>query len=567
MNYASVCSGIGGIDLGLDRAGMNCVLQCENNRDALKVLERHWPDVPKHHDLTTLTSKDLDGAAVQLVCGGTPCTDLSVAGNRAGLAGHESRLFFDFVRFVDECSPPWILWENVPGLLSSNGGRDMGIVLGTLADLGYGFAYRVLNSEYFGVPQRRRRVLIVGCLGDPARAAQVLFEPESCEGDSPPRRDTGARVAALTANSVGTCGADDNQGQAGHLIPTGYSETGKGWWTESGEAGTLSARDYKSPTQLLGFHLTQDPISGEITPAMGARDQATLGVSYEEPFTFDWQAGGTADKTWRGKSRQWIDDPPGRTRAIVANKTLAVAYGVSENQRGETLETLETMHQLSSGGGKPGQGYPAIRTGMQVRRLTPLECSRLQSFPDDWLEISDADATQAYAREVLHCLWRATGTEAAERGQAGGPLPLLTPEVLLAGVYGGWVSWEMAARCAAQSRALPSADAWPEGFVRELWVCAQRRPTSHRRESFEQLARELGRPLSQLPLEDAQARQALLDSPLWSEASTQWPMRHARPEAQGWPSPGLSDSAKYRLLSNAVTVNVAHWIGLRMMAS
>jgi DNA-cytosine methyltransferase len=171
VTVGSLFSGIGGIDLGLERAGMKVVWQVENNEFCRKALRKHWPGVKLYGDIREIQGNELE--PVDLICGGFPCQDLSVAGKRAGLAGERSGLFYEFARIIDELAPRWVLIENVPGLLSSNGGRDMGAVLGTLAELGYGYAYRVLDAQYFGVAQRRRRVFIVGCFGDVASAAKV----------------------------------------------------------------------------------------------------------------------------------------------------------------------------------------------------------------------------------------------------------------------------------------------------------------------------------------------------------------------------------------------------------
>lgn len=339
MNYVSVCSGIGGIDLGLDRAGMTPILQCENNRDAIRVLDRHWPDVPKHPDLTQLTGKDINGR-VDIVCGGTPCQDISVAGNRDGLAGEQSRLFFDFMRLVDETTPTWVLWENVPGLLSSNGGRDMGTVLGSLADLGYGYAWRVLDAQYFGVAQRRRRVFVIGCArGRADRAAKVLFEPDSCQGDPAPSRQAGTRVAALTADGVGTCGADDNQAQAGHLVPTLTARYGKGTDSDASDA-------------LL-------------------------------PLAFMWQAAGNNSASGAFEENFTPTLPSSQTVAIAIPMRAAGAVGANGcgiGRQGDPALTLDTTGDMAV-------AHSTLTPQMQVRRLTPLECERLQGFPDGWTDI------------------------------------------------------------------------------------------------------------------------------------------------------------------------------------
>jgi DNA (cytosine-5)-methyltransferase 1 len=136
--------------------------------------------------MTKFREWDIDRNSVDVIVGGTPCQSFSVAGLRKGLDDPRGNLALTFIAMVDHYRPEWVIWENVPGVLSSSGGRDFGSLLGALGQLGYGFAYRVLDAQYFGVPQRRRRVFVVAhSSGDSRRAAQVLFEPESLRGDSP----------------------------------------------------------------------------------------------------------------------------------------------------------------------------------------------------------------------------------------------------------------------------------------------------------------------------------------------------------------------------------------------
>jgi len=180
---------VGGFDIGLERSGHVCVGQVEIDKHARSVLDHHWPDVPKHDDVTTAIDwADEIGLTgnVDLVCGGFPCQDLSVAGKRAGLGGERSGLFFDALAFAKNVKAKTILLENVPGLLTSNQGRDFGTVLASLADSGYSnIEWRVLNSQFFGVPQRRRRIFIVASLGtEPFR--EILAEPKSSTGDFAP---------------------------------------------------------------------------------------------------------------------------------------------------------------------------------------------------------------------------------------------------------------------------------------------------------------------------------------------------------------------------------------------
>lgn len=220
MIYGSVCSGIEAASVAWHPLGWRASFLSEIEAFPRAVLAHHYPDTPLHGDFTTIAAGQYD--PIDLLVGGTPCQSFSIAGLRGGLDDDRGNLALEYLRLADRLRPRWLVWENVPGVLSSNGGRDFGAILGGMVELGYGFAYRVLDAQFFGVAQRRRRVFVVGYLGDWRRAAAVLFERHSLSGHPAPRRKAGPSVAALTANGVGTCGADDNQGQAGHLIPQAF---------------------------------------------------------------------------------------------------------------------------------------------------------------------------------------------------------------------------------------------------------------------------------------------------------------------------------------------------------
>ena len=199
IKVASFFSGIGGFDLGLERAGMEVVFQCEINPFGQKILKKHWPNVKLLSDINSISAEDIPAA--ELWCGGFPCQDLSSAnqGKRKGLAGERSGLFYKYAELISEKLPKWIIVENVPGLLNSHEGKDFEVVLKTLDELGYGISWRVLDAKYFGTPQRRRRVYVVASFGS-LLSAQVLFESDATSVTY--RQGLGARE--ILAEGAGT---------------------------------------------------------------------------------------------------------------------------------------------------------------------------------------------------------------------------------------------------------------------------------------------------------------------------------------------------------------------------
>ncbi len=387
MRVGSLFSGIGGLDLGLHRAGHEHAFFCEADPWRREVLAARWPGVPVFGDVRTLgepawgVAADERGASVDfgrwesgtgLLCGGFPCQDLSVAGKRAGLAGNRSGLFFEFARIIESVRPGWILVENVPGLLSSQGGRDFGVVLGTLADLGYGVAWRIVDSRFFGVPQRRRRVFIVGAVadGDPRaaaeRAGQVLAVGSGCARHLAPRGETRPNAPVASLSGLGNGGPDDNDGQQGRLVA---NTLGTRVRHAHGDGETMIAptmREHPRPGSnsdglLIAAPLTKGSAAGEGVNQPERRQEDDVNLVPTQAQTFDWQMGGSWSE--RGPSRSWIHDKPGRARALVKNKTLAV--------------------------------WEPQTIG--VRRLTPTECERLQGFPDDWTQLGGTPDSRRYS--------------------------------------------------------------------------------------------------------------------------------------------------------------------------
>ena len=226
LTGVSLFAGVGGFDLAMERNGIRVVAAVEIDKKARAVLARHFPETVLFNDVNEVTGDQLRAAGFVpergVLTGGFPCQDLSVAGNRAGLSGARSGLFWQIIRLIRELEPRWVVLENVPGLLSSKRGRDMGVVIGALVDCGYGVTYRVLDAKHFGVPQRRRRVVIIASrragAPDVAGPVQILLEPESVHRDlakgEPPwslapgaaaDRTAGRRLAS-TLNSGGNDG-------------------------------------------------------------------------------------------------------------------------------------------------------------------------------------------------------------------------------------------------------------------------------------------------------------------------------------------------------------------------
>jgi len=207
----SLFAGVGGFDLAMQRQGVKVVASVEIDKKCNEVLAKHFPDAKQFDDVTTVKGSDLIGAGFNpstgIIAGGFPCQDLSVAGKRAGLAGARSGLFWEAARIVEEAQSEYFILENVPGLLSSNKGADFGVVLGTMADLGYSVGWRVLDAQYFGLSQRRKRVFIVGRRSlDSGSPAEILFKSEGLRRNPSQSKPTRQDTTATTARSFGQTG-------------------------------------------------------------------------------------------------------------------------------------------------------------------------------------------------------------------------------------------------------------------------------------------------------------------------------------------------------------------------
>lgn len=406
IRYLSVCSGIEAASVAWHPLGWRPVAFSEIEPFPRAVLADRWPGVPLHGDFTTISEDDY--GAIDLLVGGTPCQDFSVAGLRAGLAGDRGNLTLQYLALAGRLRPGWVVWENVPGVLSIDGGRAFGSFLGGLVELGYGFAYRVLDAQYFGVPQRRRRVFVVGHLGDWRPAAAVLLERESLLGNPPPRREAGAGVAALAARGVGTCGADDNQAQAGHLIPQvfgGNNTSGPidvapalnacasgsrrmDFESEAFVATSLRARDlsrgvdsdYTDTLALVAFDPTQITSPGNhSTPRPGDACHPLAASAQAPAIAFDCKA-----------SAGFAPSPSEHVTPILRSMAHRGSHQNAGGQIAVAFQASQSGMRLGGGvhptldGNNGSRRHHGVLIGTAVRRLTPRECERLQGFPDDY---------------------------------------------------------------------------------------------------------------------------------------------------------------------------------------
>lgn len=247
FRYGSVCSGVEAASVAWEPLGWKPSFFSEIDKFPRRVLKHRFPEVPLHGDFTTIEADQYE--PIDLLVGGTPCQSFSIAGLRGGLGDDRGNLALEYLRLADRLRPRWLVWENVPGVLSSNGGRDFGAILGGMAELGYGFAYRVLDAQFFGVAQRRRRVFVVGYLGDWRCATAVLFERQSLSGHPAPRDirregdgDWPPVVASTFYSAFGDkCGLEDQ-----HI----YSQKGGNFCLDGGRVRKLTCIEWE---RCLGF--------------------------------------------------------------------------------------------------------------------------------------------------------------------------------------------------------------------------------------------------------------------------------------------------------------------------
>jgi DNA (cytosine-5)-methyltransferase 1 len=364
MNYLSVCSGIEAATVAWHHMGWNPIGFSEIEKFPSQLLNHHYPTVTNYGDMTKYKEWNINDT-VGLLVGGTPCQSFSVAGLRKGLEDPRGNLMLTYLGIADHFKPKWILWENVPGVLSSNGGKDFASLLQGMAELGYGFAYRIFDAQHFGVPQRRRRVFVVGCLGDWRSAAKVLFESESLCGDITPSRGEKQKVTNVIAPSVANClqtTCNDYSKADGFNMITHVYET------HPADSRVKEMGDVcQTVTSRWGTGGGNVPI---------ALAENTIG---RQP-----QNGGNGNGFTEGGPMYTLNASGVHGVAFQQNTRNEVRYIGGDGQIAGALMAEPGMKQ---------QNY--IQQTMRVRRLTPKECERLQGFPDDYTNTpTSSDSTR-----------------------------------------------------------------------------------------------------------------------------------------------------------------------------
>jgi len=386
MNVLSLFSGVGGFDLGLENAGMKTIYQCEWDKHANSILERHWPTVPRWGDISTLTAKEIlrHGTPPDVVAWGSPCQDLSVAGKRAGLEGERSGLFHEGIRIINEIRketnneyPKISIWENVAGALSSNRGADFGVILDEMAKAGaMVIEWALLDAQHFGIPQRRRRVFCIAIF-NPATASlcpsPLLPVSESLRGHTAKGKPKRKSAANTLTESFGAGG---------------------------GIVNAIGASIYHKSTVV-----NQDVNSGHlVVGALAARDYKGVGNQYvaenkcvvEPMLSFDTQFGSNANV---------FEDQSPTLKASQA--APSVAYSVREDAKANTFSATELDYANALSALRPSpQSHHAqmfITEPMAVRRLTPLECERLMGWPDDHTRYKADGTEQADTHRYKQC--------------------------------------------------------------------------------------------------------------------------------------------------------------------
>ncbi len=573
MRYLSVCSGIEAASVAWHHLGWEPVGFSEIEPFPAAVLAHRFPNIPNYGDMTQHEQWPLRPGSIDLLVGGTPCQSFSVAGLRQGLADPRGNLMLTYLAIADRLRPKWIVWENVPGVLSSNGGRDFGTFLGSLVQLGYGFAYRVLDAQYVrvggwprAVPQRRRRVFVVGCSGDWAAAGEVLALREGLQRNLEARRAKGKGFAAdaEVGSGSGCCGTVSSKWAKGTGVPAGdecYNLIAQP------TAGTLGTRGLRSHTELDG-HGAYIPVA--------------------QPVPYDlFQITAPVNRQNRAPG-----DP---CHTLAKDNAAHAAVAFQQNQLGEvrcnTVAGTVNTNSNASGRNTPmvsiggtaetlqHQGYDAFHASTQeTNAVATLRTLRSQigeeAFAAWGLGILDSLQPQEVLRSRLHGLgvrcatfsrsWPIDCAISREEDRAAWAMQSVREAKGEGCPSLGWqLPQQLATELGAYLSELPRPGAQTERFVRDLWLAGERIGFLREALSAFQETRRPAHREGQSALHTMQVRRLTATECEFLQGFprnwTMIPYRGKSPE-------NCPDGPRYKALGNSMACNCMAWIGERIAA-
>ena len=371
MNYLSLFSGIEAASVAWEDFGWNCAGVAEIDPFACAVLAHRYPQVPNLGDITKITTEQLDEIkeehkGINLVVGGSPCQSFSVAGLRKGLEDPRGNLMYEYIRVIEAVRPKWLIWENVPGALSANKGQAFATLLQSLAELGYFLSWRVLDAQHFGVPQRRRRVFLVGCSNPRTSPFKVLFESESGEGNTVPSGEEGKEDSPPAES--------------------GFAEHGRGDRHEVYNVTFNDANGRRKDRPNGRCYINKVEKSCSITTS-GVGNTVVVDQSGNVPLAS--KSGQKEHVYWLKTLRTGGDCERKISPALTAQTGDTLPTVIEHEIESKLSSTLQARDYKgpSADDFSGGAQKLVLEKPSRVRRLTPLECERLQGFPDRWTEV------------------------------------------------------------------------------------------------------------------------------------------------------------------------------------